>query len=293
MGSLIAATWLMFRTQLSTVVRSKRALICLLLALGPPAISLLPPARVSAFAVTELVGMMLVLQVVAPLIGLIAGSAVLTEEIENRTITYAFTRPVHRASLFLGRYLATLAMVTALLAPSAVGVVLGSQMRQVPRVEAASEQVDEQMELAGNGALPAPHSLEAQPFGPREVPLRYAGGLVLAAVLAGALYSLLTGGLGVFVKRPMVVGLFYLVAMEGVLANIPGSAQKMTFQYYLRGISTRLGVEENQFLRGAEMIQHTEFLTPFGSSLRLVILMGLSVVICTWAIRRRQYVLTS
>lgn len=256
---VLGGTWLIFRTQLWTVLRSKRALVCLVLALSPAVVAMVPPRSVDASEVVWVIGMMFVLQLIAPLIGLLAGSAVLTEEIENRTITYAFTRPVPRVALFLGRYLATLLLVSVLLAVAAYLLVALAPLR-------------------GRVVDLAPGIL---------------GQLMPAAVLAGALYALLTAGLGVFVKRPMIVGLFYLIAMEGLLANLPGSAQKATFQYYLRGIFTRLGVEENAFLREMEMITRTEYLSPTESALRLVVLMVLATGVAAYGIRRRQYVLTS
>lgn len=261
----LGATWLIFCTQLSTILRSKRALACLVLALAPGAITLAagladsPPHGPTPSEVVWYVGIILLLQLIAPLIGLVAGASILTEEIENRTITYAFTRPVPRISLFLGRYLATLVLVVGLLAMAATSVVLLAPSR------------------GGEGSL-APEMM---------------GALITASVLGGAVYAMITGALGVFLKRPMVVGLFYLVAMEGFLANLPGSSQKMTIQFYLRGIFTRLGVSNNPALREYEFINRTEFLSPTDSAVRILIFMALALGLATWGIRRRQYVLTS
>jgi len=282
---LLRSTWLMFRTHLISVVRSKRALICLVLALGPPAIAYLPPWRMPALVVVIILGMMLLLQVVAPLIGLIAGTAVLTEELENRTITYAFTRPVPRASLFLGRALATVLLVTALLVPSAFGVWHLATLRPVPTHAAQAEAVEvvetsvEDVDAKGYHAR-----------GARELPPGLGPRLVLAAGLAGALYAVLTAALGIFVRRPMIVGLFYLVAMEGFLANIPGSSQKVTLQYYLRGIFTNLGARDSAFFREAEMLANTAFLSPTESAVRLGVLLVLALVVSVWAISRREFV---
>ena len=259
MGTL-AAIRLVFSTQVMTILRSRRAFICLLLALTPGLVSLLPPVPQAAMSeVVQMIGMMLLLQFIAPVIGLIAGSSVLSEEIENRTITYAFTRPVPRIALFLGRYLATLVLVCGLLALAALAVSACAGLRGRPN----------------------------------DLPEGAAMALVTAAVLGGAIYSLITGALGVFVKRPIVVGLFYLIAMEGMLANLPGSGQKATLQYYLRSISTRLGVEENPFLREIPLIQNTAFLTPTEAVVRLLLFLGFGVAVAAWGIRRRQYVLTS
>ncbi len=250
---------LIFTTHLSAVLRSKRALICLLLALGPVIVTLMPPPKVDASEVVWIVGMMFLLQLIAPLMGLIAGSAVLTEEIENRTITYAFTRPIPRSALFLGRYLATLVLLSILLALSSTAIVMLAPLRG--RANDLAEGMLWQL-------LPA-------------------------ALLGGAVYALITAALGIFVRRPMVVGLFYLIAMEGFLANLPGSTQKMTVQYYLRGIFTRLALEDDSLLRRIDVIAGTEFKTPAHSALYLLGLIALAIAVATWGIRRKQFVLSA
>lgn len=290
MGSFASTSWLMFRTHLWSQLRSKRALVCLLLAAAPAVIACFPSSHgEDAFKTVAILGMMFTLQVIAPLIGLLAGSAVVTEEIENRTITYVFTRPVHRASLFLGRWAATLVMTSSLLGASALGVAAVSTAQydvdELGRWE--HHRIDDEVvreRVPVNRELPA-----------GQVP-RYAW----SAVLAGALYSLLTAGLGVFMRRPMIVGLGYAFAVEGLLANIPGSSQKLSMQFYLRGILT--GIEDVKrgagdstvdFWRQIEPIAKTEFLSPTESSLRLLVVIALAVVVCSWVISRRQFVLTS
>ena len=94
--------------------------------------------------------------------------------------------------------------------------------------------------------------------------------------------------------------LWALLAVEGLLANIPGSSQKLSMQFYLRGILT--GIEDAkrgtgdsvvEFWRQIEPIASTNFLSPMESSLRLLIVIALAVVACSWIITRRQFVLTS
>ncbi len=290
MGSFASTSWLMFRTHLWSQLRSKRALVCVLLAAAPVGIAFFPASHgEDAFKTVAILGLLFTLQVIAPLIGLLAGSAVVSEEIENRTITYVFTRPVHRASLFLGRWAATLVLTSSLLAASAVGVAAVStaeyEVDEVGRWQ--RQQVDDEWVR------------ERVPVD-RELPAGQLARYAWAAVLAGALYSLLTAGLGVFMRRPMILGLGYAFAVEGLLANIPGSSQKLSMQFYLRGILT--GIEDAkggaqgsvvEFWRQIEPIANTNFLSPMESSLRLLIVIALAVVACSWIITRRQFVLTS
>lgn len=280
MGTFLTTTWLMFRMHLGSVLRSKRMLICLLLAAGPPLIAWFPAAREDAREVVGILGMMMSLQVIAPLIGLIAGSAVVTEEVENRTITYVFTRPVHRSSLFLGRWFATLVMTSTLLGPSSWAV---TAVATTERAADATGRVEWVHSAEERRAVPIDRTL------PEGMVQRY----VWAAVLAGAVYSLLTAALGVFVRRSMIVGLGYAFAVEVLLANVPGGSQKFSVQYYLRGILTNLAEVENAWWREFEPIQRTVFLSPAESSTRLLVVILLAVGLSTWWITRRQFVLTS
>ncbi len=62
----------------------------------------------------------LVLAYLAPLLALYFGTGVIREEIEDQTLTYAFTRPVPRAWLYLARYLAAAALVGLAIVPGAL-----------------------------------------------------------------------------------------------------------------------------------------------------------------------------
>src|SRR5215470_14840048 len=97
MPGLVAVSFLIFRTHLARVWTSRRALAAI-----PPIVAALAarfdrhntPATIAVN-----LGWLLLLQVIVPLVTLVAGSAVVAEEIEDRTITYLFSRPIPRASL--------------------------------------------------------------------------------------------------------------------------------------------------------------------------------------------------
>ncbi len=186
---LLRQSALLARMHFGSIARSKRALISLLLIAGPPLIGWIVIEFVPDATPDEVMarlGTILLLQVVTPLISLIIGSAAVTEEVENRTITFVFTRPIHRAALFLGRGLATVLIVCTLLAISALALLLVSK---------------------GGGEVAAGMGTQ----------------LTLAACFGGAVYSTIFALIGVFLRRPMIVGLGYAFAFEGLIANIPGS----------------------------------------------------------------------
>ena len=306
MRQLLSGTALIFRTHLASLVFSRRSLVALILAAGPPLLAIFPARKEHAVTVVAVLGSLMLLMVVAPLVGLLLGSAVVTEEVENRTITYVVTRPVPRAALFLGRWLATLVVTSALLAASAVAVTQvasapragdpgGHRVHRVQQFEPEYEEVDSaprsrRLRRAG----PESGSVEAREDIRRDLPPGMVERCAAAATLAGALYSLLAATLGVFLKRPMIVGLGYAFAIEGFLANVPGSTQKLSLQYYLRGVLANLGKPPHAEAFGdLPMFAHTTFLTPADSALRLVIVLAIGLALGAWAIRRRQFVVTS
>src|SRR5262249_32285170 len=123
MPPLPSAALLLFRTQLARVWWSRRSLACAALAAAPPLLAWIVSRAArhhSPDMVAVHIGWLLLVQVVVPLCALVCGSAVVTEEIENRTITYLFTRPIPRSAVLLGRWTAALVVLSVLLGLSAV-----------------------------------------------------------------------------------------------------------------------------------------------------------------------------
>lgn len=265
---LLRTTLLIFQMHLVQVLRSRRLLVLLVLAVLPPLIAWLglqfgpgadagprePGTVRGAPDVLRTVVLFLHIQVVLPILALVAGSAVVTEEIENRTITYLFLRPIPRAALLLGRWLANLVVVLALL--------LGSAMAVVWAVRAS-------------GQTP---------------PFDLVQRILWALALGGAVYSLLGAVLGVFLRKPMIVCLGYAFAFEVGLANVPGSTQRLSLQYYLRSIVVE---QEDSAFQPFRILQVVEYLTPAEATVRLLAVMVIALAVGTWFIQRRQYVLTS
>src|SRR5262245_1577097 len=52
---------------------------------------------------------------IVPVLGVFYGTALIADEVEDKTITYLFTRPIPRASVLLGKYLAYLACTVVLI----------------------------------------------------------------------------------------------------------------------------------------------------------------------------------
>lgn len=259
MPTLATATWLLFRTQFARVWWSRRALACFALAATTPVMAWTVAAfsETSGAAIATNLGWFLLLQVIVPLLALVSGSAVITEEIEDRTITYLFSRPIPRASVLLGRWLAALLFVSTLLAIASIATVL----------------------LASRSAAPGP------PLGPGiTLPL------LEATLLGGAVYSAIFAAAGVFVRHPMIVGLGYAFAVEGFLANLPGRNQALTVQYHLRSLVASTGSESWREVEGFDQIR---FDSAASALVTLAIVLVLFVAAASWRITRREFVLSA
>ncbi|MDG1051714.1 MAG: ABC transporter permease subunit [Planctomycetota bacterium] len=252
------ATWLIFRMHLAATAASRRALSGLLFAAVPPLLAFLALTASgsgdSGVNVFMYLGVLVLLQVVAPALGVFLGIGAIADETEARTVTYPFTRPIPRASVFLGRWLASLLVLTTLLLASGAGMA-AITLR-------ASD----------------PPSMDA------------VRGLLSATLIAGVLYSLGAAVIGVIFKRGQVIALGYAFAFEVMLANIPGSAQKLSLQYYLRSLFVG---SENADWRSLAVFQKSEFLTTADSAERLLATTVILLVIGCVTVTRKQFVLSS
>ena len=144
----------------------------------------------------------LYLRFILPALGVFYGTALIADEVEDKTITYLFTRPIARGAIVLGKYLAYLVCATSVVLPSVT--------------------------IAFLLVVPFPDMGAA--FG------RLVGNLgVLAIGLAayGALFLLA----GVALKRPLVGGLVFAFGWESIALVMPGYLKFLTIAYYLQSLA--------------------------------------------------------
>ena len=260
MNGLVRSTLLIFSTHLVRTLRTRRAAICGALAWMPAALAFGLAhfrTRMTPGGLATNLGWLLLLQIVVPLLALIAGSAVVAEEVEDRTITYFFSRPIPRASVLLGRWLATVVFLDLLLGTSTACFLW-----------ACSRAEGEGAPLASDIVLP----------------------LFTAVCAGGAVYSGLFTAAGVFFKHPMIVGLGYTFAIEGFLSNLPGKTQTLTIQYHLRSWIAAGG---SSSWREVEGLANSHFESAADASLTLALVLFSALAIGSWQITRREFVLTA
>jgi ABC-type transport system involved in multi-copper enzyme maturation permease subunit len=260
MRNFAGAAALIGRAHFVRTLFGKRLLFCVLLAHLPALAAFVVSgvnARASPAVLAANLGWVMLLQITLPLAALLGGSAVVAEEIEDRTITFLFTRPFPRPALLFGRFAATVILLMAMSASAVFFLLLASARAR------------------GSGGAVDAH---------------FARSLYEAALWGIVTYSALFAALGAFFKHPMIIGVAYACAVEGFLSNLPGKNQALTVQYYLRSL-----IAENAApaWRRVEGFTSTAFATTERAHFVLVVLVVLALSLGAWRLARRQFELTS
>jgi ABC-type transport system involved in multi-copper enzyme maturation permease subunit len=164
------------------------------------------PLRVNSAPVDggAIFGMMIwvfFLRFIVPVLGVFYGTALLADEVEDRTITYLFTRPIRRGAVLVGKYLAYLVSTSLVVLPSVVLVYfLLVPLGQVARTFTA---------FAADLGL-----------------------LALGLAAYGALFALV----GAALKRPLVSGLVFVFGWEQIALIVPGYVKRFTVAHYVQGL---------------------------------------------------------
>ena len=189
---------------------------------------------------------------VLPLAALFYATALIADEVENRTLTYLLTRPLTRASIIAGKFAAYVATTFTLALPAAV--------------------------LTFFALMTAP---DAPALGPAAGDLlRDLGVMLLTLVAYGAFFALL----GVLLKRPVIPGLLFLYGWE-LLANVPGYMPRLTLTAWLRSLLPYRPAEEG--LSG--LFQQV---LPVGQGLVVLVAASLLFLgAAIWIFSHREYVL--
>jgi ABC-type Na+ efflux pump permease subunit len=297
MMSFLRTTLLFWRTYLPRVLRARRTLI---VALGFALLPLIAyvllkvvshgPSPIEAFLYPSFI---MLLSVLVPLAAVITGSAVISEEVDDRTITYLLTRPISRASILVGRWLASATVLLMLTAGSvgALKVVVESQAptwkKAEPRTVEWTNRRGEKRTRVIDRDIPQVF-LDAMPEG--KLPDGIFETMLIAAVLGSAVYSALFAALGTFNRHPMIVGLGYAFAIEGFLANLPGSSQSLTVQFYLRSLLVNENPELWKLVAEAQLQEPDPTRTAL---LTLAAILVGSLALGSLVISRRQFVLSA
>src|SRR5262245_52282798 len=111
--------WRVFELSLGEMLWSRRTIFMALVVGSPVILALvarvvqatgIAPLRINGVRVDAagMFGMMiwiLFLRFIVPVLGVFYGTSLIADEVEDKTITYLFTRPVRRSAVLLGKYI--------------------------------------------------------------------------------------------------------------------------------------------------------------------------------------------
>ena len=142
----------------------------------------------------------------APLTALLYAAGVIRDEVEEQTLTYLLLRSMPRWALYVTKLAATLCVTTVLITVATTALYVATYWGTPD----ASEVI--------TGRLPR---------------------VVAAFALAQVGYCALFGFVGMVTRRSLIAGVAYIVAIEGVLANIDFVGRTLTVVYYVRTLIVR------------------------------------------------------
>lgn len=214
--SLVSSALRVFDLSLGEMLWSRRTIFMGLVVGGPVLIALAVRValllggnvgRVDGVAMggPAIFGMMIwlfYLRFTVPVLGIFYGTSLIADEVEDKTLTYLFTRPVRRGAVLLGKYLAYFVVTSFVVLPSVMLVYL--------------------LIAPINGSL-----------GAAFIPLLKDLGLL--AVGLGA-YGALFAFIGAQFKRPLLTGLIFVFGWEQAALAFPGYLKKFTIAYYVQAL---------------------------------------------------------
>jgi ABC-type Na+ efflux pump permease subunit len=268
--SLMTASLRVFDVSLGEMLWSRRTVFLGLIVGGPVLIAIilravdmmnLPAMKVNGIRVggSGIFGLMmwfLFLRFIVPILGIFYGTSLIADEVEDKTITYLFTRPISRSAVLVGKYLAYLASTILIVLPSVMLV----YFLVVP--------------VGGSSIAATFPSL-----------LRDLALLAVGLAVYGALFA----AVGAWIKRPVLIGLFFAFGWENFAMALPGYLKRFTIAFYTQGLVPHTMPQENLL----SMLQSffRESVGPVQAVVTLAAVAAVSLGLAARAVERREYVL--
>jgi ABC-2 type transport system permease protein len=270
MPSLMTASLRVFDVSLGEMLWSRRTVFLGLIVGGPVLIAVifrivemfgLPAFKVNGAQIggSGIFGLMiwfLFLRFIVPILGIFYGTSLIADEVEDKTITYLFTRPISRSAVLIGKYLAYLASTILIVLPSVMLVYF-----LIVPIGGSS--------IAGT----FPNLL-------RDLML-----LALGLAVYGALFA----AVGAWVKRPVLIGLFFAFGWENFALALPGYLKRFTIAFYTQGLVPHTMPQEN--LLSLLQSFFRDSVGPVQAVVTLAAIAAAALALATRAVERREYVL--
>jgi ABC-type transport system involved in multi-copper enzyme maturation permease subunit len=199
---------------------------------------------------------LLYLRFIIPVLGVFYGTALIADEVEDKTITYLFTRPIARGAVVVGKYLAYLAATILVVLPS----VMVLFFLVVP---------------TGGGSLAAAFPALVKDLG--------------LLGLGLAVYGSLFAWVGSQFKYPLVTGLVFAFGWEQGILLIPGYLKRFTIAYYVQGLVPH-AMPQDSALSILQVVSRDALSAPM-SLFWLGFIWILFLVLSARTVSRKEYVL--
>jgi ABC-type Na+ efflux pump permease subunit len=267
-ASFLSGTMRIFELSLGEMLWSRRT-IFMALVVGSPVVvaaifrivqsSGIVPIRVEGVpvqppAIFGAIIWLLFLRFVIPVLGVFYGTSLMADEIEDKTITYLFTRPVRRGAVLVGKYVAYLVCTSLVVLPSVMIVYF----------------------------LIVPFSQIPGSFGSLVTDL---GLLAIGLATYGALFALV----GTLLKRPLVAGLVFAFGWEQAAMLMPGYLKRFTVAHYVQGLVPHAMPSDG--VTSVLQAVFTEMPSTATSLFWLSTILVVSLVLAARTVERREYVL--
>lgn len=269
--TLLPSALRIFDLSLGQMLWSRRSLFLALLLGGPLLLAALvrfaavadPAAlpringqRIGGLALFGMMMWLLYIRFIVPVLGVFYGTALIADEVDDRTITYLFARPIPRAAVLLGKYFAYLACTSLLVLPSLVLL----YFLVAP--------------IGGGGIGVGVPALMAD----------------LATLVVGlAAYGALFAWVGARLKRPLVVGLVFTFGWEPGVLLFPGYLKRLTVAYYLQALVPHSMPSDSAAPVIRQMFQQTPSIAVSLAALGAITV--LTLWLAAQAVENREYVL--
>jgi ABC-2 type transport system permease protein len=262
------STLRVFGFSMGSLLWSKRMLFLALLSAVPVVIALvarvaeargtpLPLAGGEPLVGTGLFGTMVwaaYVRFIVPVFGVFLGTGLIADEVEDRTITYLFTRPIPRGSVLIGKYLAYLVCTTSVVLPS----LMLTYFALVPLSAVAASFPQLMLDF----------------------------GIVVVGL---ATYGALFGLVGVVVRRSIVAGLVFVFGWEPLVLLLPGYLKRASVAFYVQSLVPHAAPRsEASFL---PQLVVREVMAPGSAVLWLCVVLAVCLALAVRAVGRRDYVL--
>jgi ABC-type transport system involved in multi-copper enzyme maturation permease subunit len=213
-------------------------------------------AAVGGATIFGMIIWLLYIRFILPILGVFYGTSLIADEVDDKTITYLFTRPIPRSAVLLGKYLAYLACTVLLVLPSVMLV----YFLIVP---------------VGGGSIAAAFPSLVMDFGM----------LIVGLAAYGAVFALV----GARIKRPLVVGLVFAFGWEPTVLLFPGYLKRATVAYYLQALVTH-EMPQDSAVSLLMQVFH-EVPSVWVSLLCLGAIVAVTLYLAGRAVEQREYVL--